>query len=207
MSEDTWSQTYSGCVFDYADMEHNVFDLEDIAHHLALTNRYGGATFWPYSVAQHSAALAHLIFERHDDPEWALYALFHDAAEAYTHDIRRPLKGMLPEYQRIEARVLRALLNSMRAQGFPIPVKEPPRMKEYDTRITLDEKDYLMRPCERRWSVEDRKPLQADVSLFVKMPFEVAKSLWLASVTRYSEIVRARRELGLNVVRPAFGQR
>jgi uncharacterized protein len=74
--------------------------LEDIAHHLALVNRFNGATPSPISVAQHSVYVYRLCldsgFERH--------ALFHDGSEAYLGDMTKWLKQSpeMAEYRRIE---------------------------------------------------------------------------------------------------------
>jgi uncharacterized protein len=65
-------------------------DVRDIAHALSLTNRFGGHTCEPYSVAAHSCHVAQLIH-----PRWALHALLHDAAEAYLGDIVTPLKHLV----------------------------------------------------------------------------------------------------------------
>lgn len=64
--------------------------IDDIAHHLALTNRWLGATREPLSVAQHS-----VLVSRHCAPAHALIGLLHDAAEAYTGDAPDPLKVVL----------------------------------------------------------------------------------------------------------------
>lgn len=64
--------------------------IEDIAHHLALANRWAGATYKPYSVAQHS-----VLVSRHCASDHALIGLLHDAAEAYTGDVPAPLKVAL----------------------------------------------------------------------------------------------------------------
>ena len=53
-----WSQTFTGKAFFYDDLSSNEIDVVDIAHHLSQINRYGGACFFPYSVAQHSALMA-----------------------------------------------------------------------------------------------------------------------------------------------------
>ena len=65
-------------------------DLVDIAHGLALTNRWNGATGQAVSVAWHSLVVSALASET--DPAAALHGLMHDAAEAYTGDWTQPYK-------------------------------------------------------------------------------------------------------------------
>jgi hypothetical protein len=83
----TWIQTFTGKAFDLLDPKPETVCIEDIAHHLALINRFTGATREPYSVAQHSVLCSWIV-----PPELALTALLHDAAEAYVADVSRPLK-------------------------------------------------------------------------------------------------------------------
>lgn len=61
--------------------------IEDMAHSLALVNRFGGHTKFPISSAQHSYFVSLLC-----EPEHALYGLFHDAADAYVGDMTKWLK-------------------------------------------------------------------------------------------------------------------
>ena len=70
-------------------------DIRDIAHGLATTNRYGGQFPAPFSVAQHSCMVSELC-----QPANALVALLHDAEEAYTGDLIKPLKA-IPELKAI----------------------------------------------------------------------------------------------------------
>jgi hypothetical protein len=65
--------------------------IEDIAHSLALTNRYNGMTRYPYSVAEHCVRMALCD----DLPGHPLAKLLHDAAEAYIGDIVKPFKAGL----------------------------------------------------------------------------------------------------------------
>lgn len=83
----TWTQTYTGKVFDIFHPKPESICIEDIAHHLSQINRYTGATPFPYSVAQHS-----LLVSRLCEPHYALFGLLHDAAEAYMGDIPAPWK-------------------------------------------------------------------------------------------------------------------
>jgi 5'-deoxynucleotidase YfbR-like HD superfamily hydrolase len=85
-----WIQTYTGRRFDFDNITPESICIEDIAHALALTNRFCGHTSEPYSVAQHS-----VIVSRNLPREIALEGLLHDAHEAYIHDITAPLKVYL----------------------------------------------------------------------------------------------------------------
>ncbi len=84
--------TYSGKCVDLLDPRFHQIDLKDIAHHLALTNRFNGATQLPYTVAQHSCFVATLL-EAHKSPRLCLYGLLHDAHEAYVGDLIRPAQA------------------------------------------------------------------------------------------------------------------
>lgn len=78
--------TVSGKRIDLLNPDMSQIDIEDIAHHLALINRFTGATAVPYSVAQHSCLVAEVVgFE----------GLMHDAHEAYIQDISTPVKHAL----------------------------------------------------------------------------------------------------------------
>ncbi len=81
--------------------------IKDIAHHLALTLRYGGATKWPFSVARHCVIMAGE--EMPGDP---LTNLLHDAWEAYGGD---PIYGMKDRLLVIPPRGWR---------GYPNPISE-----------------------------------------------------------------------------------
>lgn len=84
--------TYSGQVVNPLLLGRNrgKFTIRDIAHHLTLTNRYSGATYVPYSVAEHSVRMSEAGF-----PGSPLAMLMHDAAEAYVGDIVRFQKKAL----------------------------------------------------------------------------------------------------------------
>lgn len=79
--------TTSGKMFDFWLPDSKQIDIEDIAHALALTNRYGGHTRVPYSVAEHCVRMTYPGMP--GDP---LVNLLHDAAEAYIGDVPSPIK-------------------------------------------------------------------------------------------------------------------
>lgn len=90
----TWSRTFTGVGFDIRNVYATEAQLEDVAHHLALLCRYGGATPVFYSVAQHATIAARAVLVATKSPALALLTLHHDDGEAYLYDIRRPHKGM-----------------------------------------------------------------------------------------------------------------
>jgi hypothetical protein len=84
----SWQQTFTGRQFWPCDPRPEDVCLEDIAHHLALMCRFGGACRVFYSVAEHSVRVAELVWDRtNGDREAALAGLLHDASEAYLVDI------------------------------------------------------------------------------------------------------------------------
>lgn len=96
--------TRTGRLLDLRCPEEHDFDIEEIAHALSQLCRYTGHPVGFYSVAQHSVLVSTLL-SRQD----ALAGLLHDAAEAYIGDVSAPLKGLLPEYRALEARLQAAL--------------------------------------------------------------------------------------------------
>lgn len=69
--------------------------LRDLAAMLAKVNRFGGATFKPYSVAQHSVFVSRLVQAQGGTRAAQMWGLMHDAHEAFTGDIPTPVKKAL----------------------------------------------------------------------------------------------------------------
>lgn len=82
-----WLQSLTGKRVHVLDPRPEEISLRDIAGHLAKVNRFGGATCWPYSVAQHCVEVAKIVAE-----PYRIYALLHDAHEAYLGDRLTPIK-------------------------------------------------------------------------------------------------------------------
>lgn len=94
---------HSGLHVNPLDIKPEEILIEDIAHGLALENRFGGQTNFPVSVAQHSYYVSRLC-ELHGDTA-ALVGLLHDASEAYLKDVITWVKQAdgMQFYRRIEA--------------------------------------------------------------------------------------------------------
>lgn len=140
---DTTMQTYTGKLIDLSRFSTEDVRLPDIAHALALINRYTGHSMVPYSVAQHSVIVSKLVPEEH-----ALWGLLHDASEAYLGDVARPLKVMLPSYVELEHHVQQVI-----AQVFGLRWPIPAEVKKADNRALIYEKRSLM-SVDHDWGIE-----------------------------------------------------
>jgi hypothetical protein len=149
-----WMQTYTAKAFYPLSPAVEDIDPLDIAHALSLLCRYGGHSSRFYSVAEHSVLMSHAVA-----PENALWALLHDAAEAYLGDVIRPLKRALPAYALIEDNVMAFI-----CARFGLDVECPAEVKEADNRILVNERAVLMGPPPLPWaSIEDVEPLDVTV--------------------------------------------
>lgn len=165
----SWIRTYTNKRFDFLNPTPDSICIEDIAHALSLTNRYGGHTGKGYSVAEHSYIVSHFV-----PPEYALQGLMHDAAEAYTGDIPSPLKALLPDFKVIEKNV-EDVINLK----YGLPLTYHPSVKEMDLKVLHTEMDQL----NDNW-VED---------LFIGSPrldFNFHKQPWCAQMAKLNFILR-----------------
>jgi hypothetical protein len=150
-----WMQTFTGRAFYPLDPRAEEIDPLDIAHGLSMLCRYGGHTTQFYSVAEHCVLMSRAVA-----PEHALWALLHDATEAYVGDVIRPLKHSLPEYCAIEDRLALVI-----AERFGIDPQCPAEVKLADTRILLDERAAVLGKAPLFWhpSVEALEPLGVEI--------------------------------------------
>lgn len=85
----SWIETFTGKKVYPLEPCSSEYCIEDIAHALSLTCRYGGHSSDFYSVAQHCCIVSDLC------PEGLkLVGLMHDAAEAYLGDVPSPIKPL-----------------------------------------------------------------------------------------------------------------
>lgn len=132
-----WIQTYTGRPFWPCDPRAEDIDPRDIAHALAHQCRFAGHTSSFYSVAEHSVRASLAVPE-----EFALWALLHDAPEAYLVDLPRPIKhmsGVAEAYQAAEAALM-----SVVCQVFGLPPDQPDEVTQVDMRLLVTEARDLM---------------------------------------------------------------
>jgi len=110
----------SGAYLDLSNPDCSVVQPVDIAAGLRQP-RYSAQTARYFSIAQHSVLVLRLVEAQARlaggtrGVQLRRCALMHDAAEAFIHDITRPLKILLPDYRAVEAVLERRL-----AQHFDI---------------------------------------------------------------------------------------
>lgn len=128
-----WMGTYLGGKFFPLQPRADEVTIEDIAHGLAMTCRYGGQCNRFYSVAEHCVHVSHMV-----DPKYALHGLLHDSAEAYIGDMIRPLKHQ-PEM--IAFRNAEEAIELEVAAHFGLVWTDEAKrnVKEIDNRILVDE--------------------------------------------------------------------
>ncbi len=138
--------------------------IEDIACALSRQCRFVGHTAFHYSVAQHSVLASHLV-----PPEAALWALLHDASEAYLGDVSSPLKRtpLLAQYRALEALWERTIFHRFGLSG-----DVPACVHEADAQLLCLEQAVLQGGVER--------PAGAHLWVVPWDPIELAEERFLA---------------------------
>ena len=117
-------RTYTGLAFDLKEMNPDTICIEDIAHALSNTARFGGHLPKTYSVAQHSIETFY-----NAPPGEELEALMHDTSEAYIGDMPSPFKKMIPEYRKIEDKLMAVIAKKF---GFEYPMSKELKRIDYE---------------------------------------------------------------------------
>jgi hypothetical protein len=125
-------------------------DIEDIAQGLSLQCRFVGQIGAFYSVAQHSVLCSYMC-----EPGDELYALLHDAAEAYMGDVPRPVRALvgMDGYNACEAHLTGLIL-----QRFGLRAQIPSSVKAADDALCLHEAHDLF-PKPPAWALIVERPM------------------------------------------------
>lgn len=145
-----WCQIYSGKPFWPLDPKPEEIDINDIAHALSLLCRWGGHCIRFLSVAEHSVHIARSV-----SPENALWALLHDATEAFLVDVPRPIKRQLPTYVEAEHKIEQAVKTRFGLYG-----DMPKEVKDADNAMLFTERYQNLKKSVREWGWgDDIEPL------------------------------------------------
>lgn len=162
--ESFWVQTRSGRAVDLLDTKPEQIFAEDLAVQLARIPRWNGATLGRpdevFPVAAHSVLVANLM-PPDASPALRLFALLHDADEAYTGDIPSPLKWAMRHIlqrngctinplRHIADTIQRAVLDAVGLFG-PVPHRWHDAVKAADLLAMALEDKYLMALHPRLW--------------------------------------------------------
>lgn len=136
-------QLRSGQYFNLLEPNLDVLTVEDIAHALSNTCRFGGHVREFYSVAQHSVMASWQV-----PLSMKMDALFHDASEAILVDMPTPVKALLPDY-----RVLENTIQAAIAQKFGASHPKPHAVEMADRKMLATERRDLMPTCSIEWEI------------------------------------------------------
>lgn len=166
-----WIQTFTGRKFWPIEPAAEDVCIEDIAHALALKCRFAGHCREFYSVAQHSVLVASLV-----QPVDALWALLHDAGEAYFADIPRPVKRSLPIFKDIE----RGIMNVV-CEAFGLPQEQPQSVTHADAVLLATEARDLMGDVQH-WTGLEAAPMRQQI---VPLGWREAEKTFLFAFERF----------------------
>jgi len=140
---------------DLMNLDIDKIHIDHIATALSNICRFNGMIKNFYSVAQHSCFCVDLAYsEGETDPEFLLSVLLHDASEAYTGDIIKPIKIVLGDkFKIIEDSVSNAI-----SKKFNINLEENHnKIKIYDSMAYEVEKHLKNNNCFECWSNKKSK--------------------------------------------------
>jgi 5'-deoxynucleotidase YfbR-like HD superfamily hydrolase len=169
-----WIMTYTGVEFWPLDPRPEEIRIEDIAHSLSMQCRYSGHSKVFYSVAEHAIRVSELC-----PPEYAMWGLLHDAAEAYLVDLPRPLKrhseiGRL--YRESEDRLMMAICEKF-GLDWQNPAPEP--VERADKAMLYIESRCLM-PAHQCWDKWSEFATGDENGIDTTMPPEMAEQVFLS---------------------------
>lgn len=123
----------SGQKIDFADPKPENIRLLDIMMGWQNTCRFSMQTDVMYGVSSHTLNLLALASQRYpNDIELQKAIFLHDASEAYTGDVARPLKALCPDFQAVEDRLTSAICEHF---NFPVKMLYNDRVKSLDEEL------------------------------------------------------------------------
>lgn len=177
-----WINSAGGRKVDLRNPDPDAIDIIDIAHALSMICRFNGHVDKFYSVAEHCVVTSHLVPQEGLLPLWAL---LHDAAEAYLGDVTSPLKALLPDYQSIEENFENILMKK-----FGIVGPKPAEVVSADRAALVLEAGELISEVHEEWRLPEEwaDPLMVYQNVYIAaLPPPMAYEQFLI---RYRECVK-----------------
>lgn len=177
--------TYTGRLFNPFDPQPEDINIQDIAHALSQTCRYGGMCSEYYSVAQHSG---HVSSQCTDKDDWKLWGLLHDAAEAYIGDMPKPFKPFMLNFDNLETIILKVIADKFDLKWYDnndVQDGVPGHVSAVDEQMLYTEARQLLPGCD--WAKEDKsRPTTAGYKdmIIPSMSPEQAKAAFLLEFSR-----------------------
>ena len=152
-----------GTMFDLLNPTPEMINMDEIAHSLDHTCRFGGACSQFYSVAEHSMAGAFIAYEDALIGDHGLHDLYrlnlakafllHDAAEAYIGDIPTPVKILLgDQVLDMESRIMDCIYKKLWPEYFGLSEGDLASLQADVKRI-----DVIMLSIERNFLMPEHK--------------------------------------------------
>jgi 5'-deoxynucleotidase YfbR-like HD superfamily hydrolase len=176
-----WIQTRGGKKIHFLNPDPAAIDLLEIATALSRTGRFANQSTNFYSVAQHSVFVSSLVEQRGGSRFQMMVGLLHDAPEAFTGDLPKPLKRLLPGINEIESALWDAVCKKLLGGQCQIT----PLVKLCDEiALATEARDIFAVPPLDRWT--DRLP-PAELLTIVPIPSDQARALFL---DRFNQLER-----------------
>jgi hypothetical protein len=195
-----WLQTFTGKIVDIENPTPEMIDIQDIAHALSMSCRFGGHCRDFYSVAEHSLLVetmgrpmareiegrkpGHERFQDKDYDRLNLILLMHDAAEAYTGDLTTPVKRTIDSFSFVKEGVCtptmelehRWLSAIGRAFGLGEALNDlPPVVQEADQQALSVEVVSLFNPVRLEWWTDRQRPVPGNYMIMCHPPAEARR--------------------------------
>lgn len=171
---ESYIETVSGVKFEFLDPKYEQIKIADIAHALSMQCRFVGHSRRFYSVAEHSWNVARLLDGCPLDVQLA--GLLHDASEAYITDVASPVKQHMPEYQKLEDTIMKAI-----ASKYEFEYPFHPAIKQCDLMMLSIEAHHLIPSRGNDWDMwkERKRPTVLEAYRPVCMSPDHAREVFL----------------------------
>jgi len=175
----TQTVMYSGKIIDFNFISAADIDICDIAHNLSNICRFNGACPHFYSIAEHSFLISEFV-----PPRYELWALLHDAHEAYFGDITTPLANYLgrEKISKLKSAIDQSIVSAFNITNTSNVLKT---VKEWDERVTNAEGSLFF---PNNWPSISFFPLKASKTLYPYIKYWTPQQAEMKFIARFQEL-------------------